>query len=132
LLVQTPDRVVLDEQVTSIRFQQQDGWRGLLPHHAPFLTRLVSGVLLYRLAEEAEPQYLVLYGGTLEVREDTVLVLTSAAERGKTLQELAQRLEERQAEADALAFEAHIEFTKLRAALVKALTALPEAPEVIR
>ena len=30
LLILTPDRVALDEQVTSIRFQQPDGWQGIL------------------------------------------------------------------------------------------------------
>jgi F-type H+-transporting ATPase subunit epsilon len=132
LCVLTPDQVVVDRLVTSIRFQEADGWRGILPHHAPYVTQLVNGVLLYRVADEQEPHYLVLFGGTLEVREDAVLVLSAAAEHGKDLQELSRRLLERQAEADALAFEAHIEFTKIRAALVKALVDLPPAPEAIR
>jgi F-type H+-transporting ATPase subunit epsilon len=132
LVVLTPDRVALDEQVTAIRFQEVDGWRGILPHHAPYLTRLTSGVLLYRPVGSDEPQYLALYGGTLEVREGMVLVLTGAAEPGRDLDELAQRLSEKKAEADALAFEAYIEFTKVRAALARALTDLPPAPEAIR
>jgi F-type H+-transporting ATPase subunit epsilon len=132
LLVLTPDRIALDERVVSIRFQQPDGWQGILARHAPYITRLVEGVLMYRLAEGEQAQYLVLFGGTLEVKGDKVLVLTTAVERGRTLEELNQRLAERQAEADALAFDAYIEFTKVRAALVRALTDLPEAPEAIR
>jgi F-type H+-transporting ATPase subunit epsilon len=132
LLVMTPDRIALDERVTAIRFQEPDGWRGILVHHAPYLTRLTRGALLYRPASSDEPQYLALYGGTLEVQEDTVLVLTGAAEPGRDLDELAQRLSEEKAEADALAFEAYIEFTKVRTALVRALTDLPAAPETIR
>jgi F-type H+-transporting ATPase subunit epsilon len=136
LVILTPDRVALDERVTSIRFQQPDGWQGILPHHAPYLTQLVNGVLMYRQPDDQRPSeqayYVVLYGGTLEVRQDMVLVLTAAVERGDDLQELARRLLERQAEADALAFEAHIEFTKMRTALVRALIDLPPAPEAIR
>jgi F-type H+-transporting ATPase subunit epsilon len=132
LIVLTPDRVVLDEQVVSIRFQQPDGWQGILAHHAPYLTRLVDGVLMYRVPDDNQPRYLALYGGTLQVHDDKVVVLTTAAEPGKTLGELRQRLAEHQAEAEALAFEAYIEFTKVRAALVRALTDLPEAPEAIR
>lgn len=132
LIVLTPDRVALDEQVVSIRFQQPDGWQGILAHHAPYLTRLVDGVLMYRLPDDQEPRYLALFGGTLQVKKDEVVVLTTAAEPGKSMQELYQHLAEKQAEADALAFEAHIEFTKVRAALVRALTDLPEAPEAIR
>jgi len=145
LLILTPDRVALDERVISIRFQQPDGWQGILAHHAPYLTRLVDGVMIYRLAEgqAAEDQragkdadeherYVVLYGGTLQVKQNEVVVLTAAAEPGRSLQELEKRLSERRAEADALAFEALFEFTKVRTALVRALIDLPEAPEAIQ
>ena len=132
LLVLTPDEIVLDTNVTSLRFQQKDGWRGILPNHTPFITSLVNGTLLYRMPGHPSPYYVALYGGTLEVKSDQVVVLTAAAEPGDDVQELALHLLERQAEADALAFEAHIEFTKVRAALVRALTDLPEPLDAIR
>ena len=140
LLILTPDRVALDERVISIRFQQPDGWQGILAHHAPYLTRLVDGVMIYRQAEgqgagkdaEQHERYIVLYGGTLQVAHNEVIVLTAAAEPGRSLQELEERLSERRAEANALAFEALFEFTKVRTALVRALTDLPEAPEAIQ
>jgi F0F1-type ATP synthase epsilon subunit len=136
LLILTPDRVALDERVTSIRFQQPDGWQGILAHHEPYLTRLVDGVMIYRLAEGGDPdedeRYVVLYGGTLQVAQDEVIVLTAAAEPGRSLEELEARLSERRAEENALAFEALLEFTKVRTALVRALTDLPEAPEAIQ
>jgi F-type H+-transporting ATPase subunit epsilon len=132
LLVLTPDRIVMDEPVTAIRFQTPDGWVGVLPNHAPFITQLVNGVMRYAQPESDQPHYLVLYGGTLHVKRDEITVLTAAAEKGDDLQELARHLLERQAEADALAFEAVIEFAKVRAALVRALVDLPPAPEAIR
>lgn len=132
LRVLTPDRIALDVEVTSLRFQQADGWWGVLPRHAPYITQLVNGVMMYRLPDDDEPRYLALYGGTLEIDREGVLVLTVAAEPGRDLEEVARRMLERQAEADALAFEAHIEFTKVRTALVRALTNLPAAPEAIR
>ena len=60
------------------------------------------------------------------------MILTIAAEEGDNLQELALKLLTMQAEADALAFDANIEFTKVRTALVRALTDLPEPLELIR
>jgi F0F1-type ATP synthase epsilon subunit len=136
LLILTPDRVALDERITSLRFQQPDGWQGILAHHAPYLTRLVDGVLIYRPAEDGgakgEPRYVVLYGGTLQVKPGEVVVLTAAAEPGRSLRELEQRLAERRAEENALAFDALLEFTKVRTALVRALTDLPETPEAIQ
>ena len=142
LLVVTPDDVVVDSHVVSARFQQPDGWQGILAHHAPYLTRLVDGVIIYRLAgderakgaprEDENEHYVVLYGGTLQVKSDSVVVLTAAAEPGRSLQELEQRLSERRAEETALAFDALLEFTKVRTALVRALIDLPETPEAIQ
>ena len=140
LLIMTPDRVAVDERVTSIRFQQPDGWQGILAHHAAYLTRLVDGVMIYRLPGDQgagedpheNERYVVLYGGTLRVTQNEVIVLTAAAEPGHSLQELEARLSERRAEENALAFEALLEFTKVRTALVRALTDLPEAPEAIQ
>lgn len=132
LYVLTPDQIVLDERVTSVRFQQPDGWQGILPRHAPYFTRLVSGALMYRLLGDERPHYLVMYDGTLQVQEDEILVLTTVAEPGDDLRELERRMLERQSEADALAFQAHIEFVKVRSALIRALTDLPDAPEAIR
>jgi F-type H+-transporting ATPase subunit epsilon len=132
LLIVTPDDVIVDRDVVSIRFQQADGWQGILARHAPYITQLVNGVMMYRLPDEDEPRYLALYGGTLEVQEDKVVVLTSAAEHGDNLQAVARSILERQAEEDALALEAHIEFTKVRTALVRALTNLPPPVEEIQ
>jgi F-type H+-transporting ATPase subunit epsilon len=132
LTILTPDEIVLDTDVTSLRFQQQDGWRGILANHTPFITALVNGTLLYRLPGDPTPHYVALYGGTLEVKKEQIIILTAAAEPGDDVQELAQHLLERQAEADALAFEAYIEYTKVRTALVRALTDLPEPLDAIR
>ncbi len=132
LLILTPDRVVLDTKVTSLRFQKKDGWCGILPRHISYLTRLVNGVLIYRTPSAPSMHYVALYGGTLEVKKDEIVVLTAVAEPGRSLQDLALKLLERQAEADALAFEAHIEITKMRTALVRALSDLPEPLDVIR
>jgi len=132
LLVVTPDDVIIDQKVISIRVQQPDGWKGILAHHAPYITQLLSGVMMYRFPDEDEPRYLVVHGGTLEVQDNMIVVLTAAAEPGADPKVLAQAIQARQAEADALALNASIEFTKARAALIKALTDLPAPPGTIR
>lgn len=145
LLILTPDEIVLDTDITALRFQQKDGWRGILPNHTPFITSLVNGTLLYRTPADDAPHgsvgvtptevgahYIALYGGTLQVKPKQIIILTAAAEPGDDVQQLALHLLQRQAEADALAFEAHIEFTKVRTALARALSDLPEPMDVIR
>jgi F-type H+-transporting ATPase subunit epsilon len=132
LLVVTPDDVVIDRKVVSIRLQQPDGWKGVMAHHAPYITQLLSGVMMYHVPEERDPSYLALYGGTLEVQDNMIVVLTAAAEHGDDPAVLAQAIASRQAEAEAVEMQAHVEFAKARAALLKALTDLPQPPEVIR
>ena len=101
--------LAIDGEIRSVK---KDGWRGIMSHHTPFMTSLVNGTLMYRLLDDPVPHYVALYGGTLEVKSNQVVILTAAAESGDDVQELALHLLERQADADALAFEAHIEFTK--------------------
>jgi F-type H+-transporting ATPase subunit epsilon len=132
LLIVTPDDLVVDRKVVSVRLQQPDGWKGVMAHHTPYITHLLSGAMMYRLPGEDEPRYLVVHGGTLEVQDNMIVVLTAAAEHGADPEVLAQAIQARRAEEDALALEAHVEFTKTRAALIKALTDLPETPGAIR
>jgi F-type H+-transporting ATPase subunit epsilon len=133
LLVVTPDDVVIDQPVVSVRFQQSDGWRGILARHAPYITQLTNSVLMYRLPEDPDTaHYLALYGGTLEVQKDMILVLTPAADLSDSLQALSESILRRQAEADEIALEAHIEFTQVRMALMRSLTDLPPPAEAIR
>ena len=67
----------------------------------------------------------MLYGGTLQVKTDEVVCSPPRPSTGEAWKSWRSGSEQ-QAEADALAFEAHIEFTKVRTALVRALTDLPD------
>ena len=124
LEVLTPDETILDTDVEAIRVQLPDGWWGILPGHAPFLAQIVAGIMLYR--RQGETRYVAMYQGTVEVqrrsaKSDRVLVLTAAAEEGDDLAELEQALERQRARTKEIAQEAHIEFTRARMALVRAL-----------
>ena len=48
LRIISPDRVVLDEQVDSVRLPGVDGSFGILARHAPMIAAIVPGVLHYR------------------------------------------------------------------------------------
>ena len=120
LEIMTPDRVVLSEEVASIRVHLADGWWGFLPHHAPFVAELAVGLLIYR--KDGRQYRVALAGGTVEVQHDKVLVLTAGAEKTEELAALPKAMEERRAQEEKAAFEAHIEFERARAALVRALT----------
>ena len=124
LEILTPDEIILNTDVEAIRVQLSDGWWGILPGHAPFLAHIVAGIMLYRRQEDT--RYIALYQGTIEVQRrsaesNRVLLLTAAAEEGADLAGLEHALKRQSDRLDQIAQEAHIEFTRARMALERAL-----------
>ena len=122
----TPDEIILSTDVEALRVQLSDGWWGILPGHAPFLAHVVAGIMLYR--QQGDTYYVALYQGTIQVQRRSealpagrVLVLTAAAEKGDDLMVLEHALERHRARLSQIAQEAHIEFTRARMALERAL-----------
>jgi F-type H+-transporting ATPase subunit epsilon len=123
LTVLLPTEVFLQEEVTKIRAEAQDGWFGLLPRHVDFVTALVPGVLVFEPAGKPE-EYLAIDQGILVKCGPEVSISTSSAVRGADLERLKadvirqfQAVEER--ERKALAHE-----LKLEAELVRGLMEL--------
>jgi F-type H+-transporting ATPase subunit epsilon len=78
LQVATPERLLLDEQVSEAQLPGKNGYMGVLPDHAPLLSALRAGLLTYRGGGGA--RRLVISGGFLEVFENHVRVLADHAE----------------------------------------------------
>lgn len=97
----SPERLLVEEQVTDVQIPALDGYIGVLPGHAPLLSELKpGGVLTY--SQGGKPNALAVYGGFVEVTGDSVRVLADSAEfaneidKGKAqqrLQEAMKRLE---------------------------------------
>jgi len=79
LRVITPDRIALDTQAESVRVPAVDGSMGFLPRHASLVAALDVGLLSWR--EGGQEQTLFVSGGFVEVRADTVRVVSEAGER---------------------------------------------------
>ena len=79
LRVITPDQVLLDTQVNSVKVPASDGLMGILPMHAHMVTVLDAGLLTYETG--GKEQVLFVSGGFAEVRENTVRVVSEAGER---------------------------------------------------
>ena len=73
------------------------GELGLLPSHAPLLTRIKPGVLKVNLPDGGE-HFIYVSGGVLEVQPDKITVLADVAERGEDLDEAQAEQSRRQAE----------------------------------
>jgi F-type H+-transporting ATPase subunit epsilon len=95
LRIITPDRVVLDEVVDSVRVPASDGSMGIFPKHAGAVTTLDAGELRYAAA--GGELSIFVSGGFAEVRGDTVRVLTSAGEAPTEIDEERAKAAEKRA-----------------------------------
>lgn len=78
LEVATPERLLVDEQVTEAELPGKDGYMGVLPGHAPLLSALGAGTLTYKSG--GGQKVLKIDGGFLEIFDNHVRVLADHAE----------------------------------------------------
>lgn len=118
LTVWLPAEVLLQEEVTRIRAEADNGWFGLLPRHVDFVTALVPGILTFQ--PRGKPQeYLAVDRGILVKCGPEVSVSTRNAVHGTNLERLkhdveAQFREREEQERKARAFEAKLESDLVR------------------
>jgi F-type H+-transporting ATPase subunit epsilon len=81
LQVVSPERMLVDEQVSEAQIPALDGYIGVLPGHAALLSALKpGGVLTYIVGGQAKK--LAVYGGFVEVLASSAKVLVDSAEFG--------------------------------------------------
>ena len=126
LEIATPTRLVLAETVDEVVIPGLEGYFGVLPGHAPFLTTLGIGEVTYRRGRDE--RHLAVAGGFAEVRNDKVIVLADSAERPEDIDRARaekararaeQRLSGRSAE--------EVDHARALGALARALTRLQVA-----
>ena len=94
LMIVTPERELLREQVTEAQIPAKNGFIGILPGHAPLLSELGVGFLSY--SDGQRTRYMAVHGGFVEVLPDQVRVLAEIAERAEEIDvERARRALER-------------------------------------
>ena len=123
LEVATSSRLVIGEQVDEVVVPGLEGYFGVLPGHAAFLTTLGIGELTYRI--DRDERHAAVAGGFCEVRNDKVIVLADTVElpaeidraRAERARDRAeQRLSGRSGE--------DIDYARAAAALARALVRL--------
>ena len=82
-VVVTPERALVDEKVDFVALPLYDGELGVLPGRAPLVGRLGCGELRLRHGERTE--YFFVDGGFVQVRDNTVTVLTTRALRASEI-----------------------------------------------
>lgn len=130
LRVITPDRIVLDKRVTSVRIPGVDGSIGILPRHAPMIAAIGVGLLHY--TENGVHNVLFVSEGFAEVRDNTVRVVCEAGEVAHEIDEARAREAEKRARErlDARAkgtVAVEIDLIRAESALLRALMRLEAA-----
>lgn len=83
-IVVTPERALLDTKADFVAIPMYDGELGILPGRAPLIGRLGFGEM--RIRQGNKTTYLYVAGGFVQVRDNTVTVLTSVAQRASEIQ----------------------------------------------
>jgi F-type H+-transporting ATPase subunit epsilon len=126
LEIATPTRLVVSEPVDEVVAPGAEGYFGVLPGHAPFLTTLGIGEVTYRKGREE--YHLAVAGGFAEVRNDKVIILADSAERPDEIDRTrAERARERAEQRLAGRAQEEIDFVRAMCALQRALTRLQVA-----
>ena len=124
LLIVTPDKMLVREQVDEVEIPGTEGYFGVLPGHTPMLASLAVGETWYRKGQEKT--YLSLANGFCEVLPDRVTILATLAERAEDID--VARAEEAKRRAEARLQNAKdVDYERARAALVKSLARLQVA-----
>jgi F-type H+-transporting ATPase subunit epsilon len=126
LEITTPTRLVVTEQVDEVVAPGIEGYFGVLPGHAPFLTTLGVGIVTYRIGRDEHQ--LAVSGGFAEVRNDKVIILADSAERPEEIDRArAERAKERAERRLSGRAQEEVDYARCQASLARALTRLQVA-----
>lgn len=120
LKVWLPTEVLLEEEVSRIKAEAENGWFGLLPRHVDFVTALKPGVMTFEPSGKPE-EYLAIDHGILVKSGAEVSVSTRNATRGTDLSQLKQAVEKQFMEREEKEKAARALEAKLEADLVRNL-----------
>ncbi len=79
LEIVTPEKKVVETAAQEVQIPGKNGYLGVLPGHAPLITELAVGEIIFR--ENSSEQRLAVAWGFAEVLPDKVTILAESAER---------------------------------------------------
>ncbi len=126
----TPMRQMVSTEADEVVAPGSEGYFGVLPGHAAFLTTLGSGEVSYRHGREEHR--LAVIGGFAEVSGDRVIILAERAERPEEIdreraERARQRAEQRLAGRSPRGSQEEVDYARALAALQRALARLQVA-----
>jgi len=121
LIIVTPERQLLRENVVEVTLPGASGELGVLPGHAPLMTELGIGELSYKSAGANAKPGIAVIQGFAEVLGDRVTVLAETAERAAEIDLARAEAAKHRAEQKLSAGDPNIDWDVARIALQRAL-----------
>ncbi|MDE1998097.1 MAG: F0F1 ATP synthase subunit epsilon [Burkholderiales bacterium] len=85
--VVSAEESIFSGEATLVSLPGEVGELGILPRHAPLITRIKPGAVRIQRADNNEEEFVFVAGGILEVQPHCVTVLADTAIRGADLDE---------------------------------------------
>ncbi len=125
LEIVTPDRLFFSGTVDEVSVPGVEGYLGILPGHAPLLSELKIGEIMYRQGDRRT--FLFCSWGFVEVLPDRVSVLAEVAQRAEEIDAVRAQEEKEQAEQQLRSRDPATDFEGARIALESATARLQVA-----
>jgi F-type H+-transporting ATPase subunit epsilon len=85
--VVSAEESIFSGEATLVSVPGEVGELGILPKHAPLITRIKPGAVRIQRADNQQEEFVFVAGGIVEVQPNCVTVLADTAIRGKDLDE---------------------------------------------
>ena len=122
--VVSAEQSIFSGEATMVIAPGEAGELGILPDHAPLLTRIKPGTVRLQRPEGAEEEVIYVSGGMMEVQPDVVTILADTSVRAHDIDE-AKALEAKRLAEEAIANRiGHMEIAKAQAELAEAVAQL--------
>src|SRR5438128_10708229 len=128
LEIVTPEKKVVNTTAEEAQIPGKNGYLGILPGHAPLITELAVGEIIYREGSGSGEQRLAVAWGFAEVLPDKVTILAETAERPSEIDVARAQESKRRAEEALKTGKTEADFTHAEDSLKRAETRL-EVPE---
>ena len=125
LEIVTPERKVVDERATDAQIPAKNGYIGVLPGHAPLITELAVGEIVYH--SSAGEEHLAVAWGFAEVLPDKVTILAETAERAEEIDVPRAEEAKKRAEQHLRSMNPETDFDRALVALERAVVRLEVA-----
>lgn len=122
--VVSAEELIFSGEAEFVAIPAEMGEIGILPMHAPLITRIRPGAVRIKRPNQAEEEYVFVAGGILEVQPYAVTVLADTAIRGRDLDEAKAHEAKQQAEDSLLNQASNIDYAKAQAEIAMAMAQL--------